>query len=168
MKQSKTKKNSLKTSENYNEIYSNIVKDESDFLGKIAYSIYKKDKYEWIHEQKKKLNKEIISNEELKQFHNLKNRQTEIENYRTQATTVLTKYSDEILLLELKNASRKFERSFWGDIVIEVFGAFIVLVIGYLILFCVAFSNMNSDDFVKILTDDNIKVVIISDSTKTK
>ena len=55
----------------FNYIYSTLVESEDDFIGKIAYTIYKEDKINFIAELKKDNPEKEITEKDLLQFHQI-------------------------------------------------------------------------------------------------
>lgn len=78
----------------FNIIYKKLVKDETDIIGHIAYSIYKAKKVEFI-ENFKEERKRFPSKEEINIFH-----RTSLESmqfYNERATTILQSFSNAVL-----------------------------------------------------------------------
>lgn len=91
----------------YNFIYEKIVNDENDFIGKIAYSIYKEDKISYI-------NTFFDSNhrptqEELRNFHEISSTDSSIERYRLQAENLLQQFLDNTLSEALTEATEEIK-----------------------------------------------------------
>ncbi|WP_375320615.1 hypothetical protein [Aliivibrio logei] len=68
-------------SNNYNKMHEKLVKNENDFVGMIAYSIYKKEKREAVRQ----------GDVDIEQFMKIKLQTSEIKKYRKEATE-LTNY----------------------------------------------------------------------------
>ncbi len=68
----------------YNYIYSKLVNGESDVLGAIAYSVYKRQKIETIKDFEKK-NGHSPSENDLKPFQGFSNSESQINFYKEQA-----------------------------------------------------------------------------------
>lgn len=83
-------------SRNYNFIYSQLVKDEFDFVGQIAYSLYKKDKIKHIEEYNASKGHEIPQ-PELEKFHEMSCKEIVIEAYRRKAEDILEEFINETL-----------------------------------------------------------------------
>lgn len=67
----------------YNFIYGKLVESKNDIIGHIAYSIYKKDKIDYIKAKKQELDE--ISDEDLKPFHEISSSESSIKSYRIKA-----------------------------------------------------------------------------------
>ena len=84
----------------FNYIYSTLVESEDDFIGKIAYTIYKEDKINFIAELKKDNQEKEITEKDLVQFHQISSTEKSIERYRLTAQSIL----QEFLNVSLKEA----------------------------------------------------------------
>lgn len=71
----------------FNFIYEKLVEDDDDFVGHVAYSIYKRSKLEYIN--KKKLEGVAITQKILKPFNDLSNTSSQIDTYRIKAEVLL-------------------------------------------------------------------------------
>ena len=80
----------------YNFIYTQIVKGPDDFVGHVAYSLYKRDKIDFIEEFKKKHQKEP-SDADLTPFHEFTAREANIESYRIKAEITLNSFLNNVL-----------------------------------------------------------------------
>jgi len=67
----------------YNSIYEKLVEGENDIIGHIAYSIYKRDKIDYITSKKEEDVK--IKNKTLKSFHEISSSNSSIESYKIKA-----------------------------------------------------------------------------------
>lgn len=92
----------------FNFIYSKIVNDENDFIGKIAYSIYKEDKIEFINNFNIKHSKNP-DQDELKQFHEIASTVNSISRYRLEAEALLQEFLDNTLTEALAEASEEIK-----------------------------------------------------------
>lgn len=92
----------------YNFIYSRIVNDDNDFIGKIAYSIYKEDKIQHINSFFEN-NKRNPNQDELKKFHEISSTDNSIERYRLQAENLLQEFLDNTLSEALNEASEEIK-----------------------------------------------------------
>ena len=76
----------------YNFIYSRLVKDKSDMIGHIAYSLYKQEKVSWIEGHKQGNDGKEPTEEEFKSFHEACCSEQRINNYRAMATSILQEF----------------------------------------------------------------------------
>ena len=81
----------------YNFIYRQLVKDESDVVGHIAYSLYKADKISFIEDYKKKHENQEPSDERFEHFHESCCLPANIQRYRMQAVEILQGFVDDTL-----------------------------------------------------------------------
>lgn len=71
----------------FNFIYEKLVEDDDDFVGHVAYSIYKKSKLEYINN--KKSEGTPITQKILKPFNDFSNTSSQIDTYRIKAEVLL-------------------------------------------------------------------------------
>ncbi|WP_300486177.1 hypothetical protein [Flavobacterium sp.] len=122
---------------NYNYIYSKLVEGDTDLIGHIAYSFYKKGKVEYIEKQEQIGN--CLTDTDLIAFNDFSSSDCTIQSYRAKAECTLQGFIDNLLQEELKNydgqvASRQTEilkdiikplvPSFWNTIAIGVISSF--------------------------------------------
>lgn len=81
----------------YNYIYKQLVDDEYDVIGHIAYSIYKSNKIEFIEKFKEEHNGLPPTEEELMSFHDVSCTTSSINLYQTKAEIILSDFLDEVL-----------------------------------------------------------------------
>ncbi len=106
----------------YSFIYTTLVKDERDIIGIIAYELYKRQKIEFIKNFEVKYGN-APTDEELKNFHDISNSQSQLESYRSRAGDLaknfleislavkaneLEDYYDKKASNEIKSAEPKF------------------------------------------------------------
>lgn len=77
----------------YNNIYDELVKNENDIMGIIAYSFYKKHKKEWIGHFISNNNKQPSPDELANFYHTAK---TNLNGYKEQAKATLSAYISSI------------------------------------------------------------------------
>lgn len=82
---------------NYNFIYKELVENEYDIVGHIAYSLYKADKIKYIEDFKKKNEGKEPDDAELKPFHATSCLEGPIERYRLTASFILQQFLDNSL-----------------------------------------------------------------------
>lgn len=78
----------------YNHIFTRLVQDDPDFVGMVAYALYKKQKIEWIRQFASQNGGREPSEQELGPFHDLSNMQSMIDSYRNQAVDLLDMFLD--------------------------------------------------------------------------
>ena len=76
-------------------LYSQLVKNENDLTGHIAYSLYKSSKIEYIEQFKRDNDGKTPSEEDLEAFH--KSAATLIKGYQAQAEQLMTDFTDILL-----------------------------------------------------------------------
>ena len=81
----------------YNNIYELLVRDKSDMVGRIAYSLYKEEKIEWIKRFKIENKREPTDDEIEKEFHVSQRQKGCRERYRMQAEGILQEFTDNTL-----------------------------------------------------------------------
>ncbi|MCE0959016.1 hypothetical protein [Pseudomonas putida] len=94
----------------YNHIYSVLVENEQDTLGIIAYSLYKRQKIEFIQAFKTKHDREP-KDEDLAPFHDVSNSATQIESYRNQASQLAQGFLDASISLNSTTQIRRAVKS---------------------------------------------------------
>lgn len=86
---------------NYNYIYTKLVEEDSDLIGHIAYSLYKKSKIEYI--EKKKSDGETLTDTELIPFNDFSSSESSIESYRIKSELIVQGFIENVLDEELKS-----------------------------------------------------------------
>ncbi|MFW9082945.1 hypothetical protein ACOI7N_00025 [Pseudomonas sp. P2758] len=90
---------------NYNYIYTKLVENENDILGIIAYSLYKRQKIEYVQSLKEKKGCDP-SDGDLSQFHDVSNSQFQLQAYRNQAD----KLAQDFLTISLETRAEELEK----------------------------------------------------------
>jgi hypothetical protein len=85
----------------YNFIYSKLVEKETDLIGHIAYSLYKKSKVDFI--EKKKSEGVSLTDEDLIPFNEFSSSEGSIESYRIKAELIMQSFLENVLEEELKS-----------------------------------------------------------------
>ncbi len=139
---------------NYNYIYSKLVDEESDIIGHIAYSIYKKSKIEYI--ESKKLEGTSLTDAELIPFNDFSTSESAIESYKIKAELLMQGFLENVLDEELKNYKNQainqqaqilkgiikpLTSGFWGNVWSGVLSAFIFAILLAAIAFIIQFSG---------------------------
>lgn len=130
----------------YNFIYRELVKDEADVIGVIAYSVYKRQKIEYI-ESIRTEHARSPDDRELASFRALTNSPTQLDSYKQQAITLARGFLQSAISEEAKTLSMRYEEeskqklarfkpSFWIGVAQSVIGsAGFVLLLGILVIF---------------------------------
>lgn len=131
-------------SKDYNFIYSELVQDDDDILGIIAYSIYKRQKIEFI-ENFKEQNKVPPTDKDLKSFNQLSNSQSQLQSYKLQAIDLSERFLEVALEAKAEEIEKFYENkytqevrnyrpSFWSGVAQSMVGSVVfVFVIGFFI-----------------------------------
>ncbi|MFJ4430101.1 hypothetical protein ACIPZG_03915 [Pseudomonas sp. NPDC089395] len=130
----------------YNHIYSILVENEQDTLGIIAYSLYKRQKIEFIKAFKTKHEREP-KDEDLAPFHDVSNSPTQLEIYRNQASQLVQGFLDASIsaqAIELEqyysdkasSEIRNAKPGFWLGVAQSLVGSVLfVFLLGFLVFF---------------------------------
>ena len=94
---------------NYNSIYEKLVEDENDVLGRVAYSLYKQQKVEYIKSFKSEHNREPTP-EDLKQFNASTNTNTAVEGYGIRAQYLINEFLELVLDERAKELDEAYEK----------------------------------------------------------
>ena len=89
----------------YSEIFSLIVRDQSDLIGHIAYGLYKDEKAKYIGHFKETNGREP-SDAELDLFHDISCQKDKIIKYRFIASNILRSFIDESLIETIEQAEQ--------------------------------------------------------------
>jgi len=90
---------------NYNYIYSKLVQQDSDLIGHIAYSLYKKSKIEYIENRKSE--GEALTDIQLMPFNDFSSSESSIDSYKIKAELILQGFIENILEEELKSTKEQ-------------------------------------------------------------
>jgi len=132
--------------EKYNFIYRKLVEDDDDLLGIIAYSLYKRQKFEFIENFKRKHGKEPEP-KDFESFNDLTSGELQLKSYFNEAQTLAQKFLDESLEADGAELEKKYSKmaeetirkakpSFWFGVWQSVVASFIfVILIGVLVFF---------------------------------
>lgn len=130
----------------YNYIYTELVKNENDILGILAYSLYKRQKIEFIQGFKHKTGNEP-TDADLTPFHDISNSASQLESYRNQANQLAQNFLDitlntqaeeldKIYSAKANNEIKNSRPSFWSGVAQSVVGSVaFVFVLGFLVFF---------------------------------
>lgn len=134
------------TDGHYNYIFSGLVNDEDDILGQLAYSVYKRQKIEYIQSFRDRTGRNP-EDSDLALFHDISNSGSQLEAYRTQATRLATDFLEPSLSAESEelaafyatkasNEIRSARPGFWKGVSQSIIGSgSFTLLIGCLVFF---------------------------------
>ena len=137
----------------YNFIYKQLVKNESDILGNIAYSLYKADKIKFIEDFKAKNGGKEPTEADFQPFHNTCCMDANIKRYNMQAINILQGFLDDTLSSTTKQIENDFRKelseitgkvtwkSFFWNVFQSVVGAFVFMLLMCCIIFLFKFSE---------------------------
>lgn len=135
-----------KSQGDYNFIYTKLVKNETDIIGVVAYSVYKRQKIEYIEAIRCK-HERRPDEQELASFHELTNSPTQLDSYRQQAIVLARGFLKSAISEEAKQLSLRYEEqakqelarfkpNFWMGVAQSVVGsAGFVMLLGALVIF---------------------------------
>ena len=141
----------------YNFIYSQLVENENDFVGHIAYSLYKTDKIGFITDYKDTHNGKDPEEETFENFHRTACVKTNLERYKLHALVLLQSFLDDSLSTAKKQiedecvkkhkeilsevVSTMKPHSFWHGVLQSLVGALAFMILCAALLFCLTFSE---------------------------
>lgn len=151
----------------YNYIYKQLVSDEKDVVGHVAYALYKSSKIEYIEKFKQEHCGNQPSEADLKPFHDMSCTPSSIDRYKTKAIEITRNFLDTTLAETVKqieqdyaaNQDRHLEsiieplkpmekkKQFWWGVLQSVLGAFFFAIIVAAFIFITSYNK--SDDGVK-------------------
>lgn len=130
----------------YNYIYKELVESEDDILGIIAYSLYKRQKIEYIRNFKDKTGNNP-ADKDLVPFHDVSNSASQLESYRNQASQLAQNFLDISLSTEAQRLEKYYadkaneeiksvRPGFWIGVWQSVVGSVVfVSLVGFLVFF---------------------------------
>ncbi|OOF22974.1 hypothetical protein [Salinivibrio sp. IB872] len=92
----------------YNFIYDQLVDSEDDIHGIISYSVYKRQKIQFIKDFKSKNDGNDPSEEDLKPFNDLSMSDAQLEFYKSEATFLTQSFLENVLEADLKERETYF------------------------------------------------------------
>lgn len=154
-------------SRTYNFIYRELVSDENDVVGHVAYALYKSSKIEYIEKFKQEHGGKQPSESELLPFHQISCTASSIDRYKTKAAEITRDFLDATLTETVKQIESDYvesqdrhlesiieplkpmgkARQFWGGVLQSVLGAFFFAIIVAAFAFITSYNK--SDDSVK-------------------
>ena len=130
-------------------IYERLVSDDHDFLGQVAYSIYKRRKREYILRKQEELGVNDVPDEIVSEFVKEQTDYT-LELYRVQANNLSIEFLNASFQAELDSAIQKLDKeyrekyeelsravkpvSWWYGVLQSFVASFLFLLAGYIIL----------------------------------
>lgn len=162
----------------YNYIYKQLVEDETDIVGHIAYSLYKADKIRFINNFKEEKQREPKENE-LKSFHNASCLEGSLNGYKLLAIDLLKSFLDNTLAESVHQAETECQeqyksnikevitpllpptkhRQFWNGVWQSVLGAFFFAIILAAFAFVIRFKGTDFP-FLEKKSQQNIEQVV--------
>ncbi|WP_298772680.1 hypothetical protein [uncultured Shewanella sp.] len=85
----------------YHRIFDEIIEGDDDFVGMIAYAIYKQEKIKWINVQYEKTGSYPVKDEIDRYFHDVASTPDSLARYRQQAEDIVNKFTQLSLFEEL-------------------------------------------------------------------
>jgi hypothetical protein len=127
-------------------VYAKLVENKSDILGIIAYSLYKRQKIEYLSNIKD-VEGRNATQEELKSFLSLTNSPIQLEFYKDQAAELGGIFVDEMLSEHIESMDRDFssrvhaelsglKNNFWSGVAQSLVGSVLfILFVGTIVFF---------------------------------
>ena len=97
----------MKMPNGYNFIFRNIVQNDNDFIGMVAYTLYKRQKIEWIEAFVRDNQKDPTDQEIEQGFGNFSNMASQQVTYREQAVGIIDKFLDNALSAKVDEAKKQ-------------------------------------------------------------
>lgn len=85
----------------FNHIYEQLVDSEDDIHGIISYSVYKRQKIQFINSFKEKNSGKLPTEEDLKPFNEISTSDAQLNFYRSEATVLTQKFLSDVLKEDL-------------------------------------------------------------------
>ncbi|WP_295731391.1 hypothetical protein [uncultured Muribaculum sp.] len=167
----------------YNFIYQDLVIDENDLIGLIAYGLYKKHKIEFIESFKAANAGQEPSVSDCMAFIHASCAPTQLKQYRDSAATLLQKMTmaaareeidrfEDAMLRDYRNDLREIvhdeQPKWWSSVIYSVIGAFVFSLIAALFVFLGSTSEKsiseNVLEIIESLKEPSQTVVIAEDS----
>lgn len=96
----------------YNYIYDQLVETEDDIHGIIAYSVYKRQKIQFVRDFKSSHNDNDPTEEDLRPFNNISTSTAQLEFYRSEATVLTHNFLENVLTADLEEREALFRQKF--------------------------------------------------------
>lgn len=127
-------------------VYERLVENDHDFLGQVAYSIYKRRKRAFIIRKQEELGTNNIPAEDVEEFVKDQTDYT-LDLYKAQADTLSREFLNALYGKELENEKQKLSQeyitkyhklasisSFWSGVLQGITASFLFVLAGYIIL----------------------------------
>ena len=116
-------------------IYGNLVSDEDDMLGHIAYSIYKKQKIEFIRSKANENGGNPPTNQQLKDFQEIARSDSQLDLYRTKAVNLVQIFLEAVLHEDMEKQRKDFLKqytppTFWSGVLQSLLASLIFVILG--------------------------------------
>ena len=144
-------------SRQYNHIYSQIVEDDTDVIGHIAYALYKEQKIKFIEKKKDGDAERHLSEADWQHFNEVTCTEENIQRYRLQATEILQNFVDDALreiIKQIESDAKKNQadilteiveplkpKGWWNGVWQSVVGAAIFMIIAAGLVFVASLSD---------------------------
>jgi hypothetical protein len=120
-------------------IYSKLVKDENDMLGHIAYSLYKRQKIEFIKDKEEENNGQPPTDQQLRDFQEFAGSESQLELYRNKAINLSQIFLQTTLNEDLEKQKEEFLNrysppGFWWGVLQGIVASFIFVALGFILL----------------------------------
>lgn len=102
------------TKNRYNQIYNELVKDNSDAVGMFAYALYKQQKIAFVENIEKEKRRKP-TDEELTSFHTMSRLPPTIKGYREQGEALVSAFLTESLTQKIEQIQNNVEDSVIGE-----------------------------------------------------
>ena len=154
---------------NYNFIYSKLVENGGDLIGLIAYSLYKKDKIEYI--EKKESEGITLTDCDLMPFNDFSSSTSSIESYRIKSELIVQGFIENVLDEELEGFEEQainqqseilkkiispltsgFWRNVWAGLLSAFIFALLLAAIAFIIQYSGSSISVNIDNTKKVQT----------------
>lgn len=154
-----------------NFIYSQLVSDDNDIIGMVAYGFYKKHKIEFIESVKAKHNREP-NDEEWNAFMLSSNTDGQLKKYESWAENKMATFVMEVAGEQIKQSERQMLEHYQENIkavvpsnlktvLLGVLGSFVFSIIITLALILGAFSEKDKAEIVHKIIDESQKETVV-------
>lgn len=139
---------------NYNNVYSKLVSSNDDLVGQVAYSLYKREKIEYISQKIE--NGTPLTDAELVPFNEISSTESSLESYRLKSEILLQGFIDNVLeearkdieqqAVEqqsqiLKEVIKPLQRHWWQDVLLGVLSSFLVILLLALLAIIIKYKD---------------------------
>ncbi len=105
----------------HNYMYSKLVENQDDILGILAYSIYKRQKIEYIQTKRTAKGREL-TDDDLEEFFRISNTPSQMQFYRAEAELLADEFLAQALSTELGKVESEQERRYEQRLLLELKG----------------------------------------------